>query len=97
MGLFFTLRNVTQRVAKKERVYIERALKRARINSEKIRADRAPLLQADTLPPVLHWPVRKSIIVTDADVQAISNFLDQDPSEGGIFDYDCGDRTYDGA
>lgn len=79
-----------------ERVYIERALKRARINSEKIRADRAPVLQADVLPPALQWPVRKSIIVTDADVQAISNFLDQDPSEGGILDYDCGDRTYDG-
>lgn len=79
-----------------DRTSIESALKRARINSEKLNANSGPVLQAVTSQPELHWPVRKSIIVTDPDVQAISNFVDQDPSEGGIQDYDCGERTYDG-
>lgn len=78
-----------------ERQFIETVLKRARINSEKLKVDTGPVVQADALPPTLHWPVRKSILVTDTDVQAISNFVDQDTSETGIQDFDCGERTYD--
>ena len=79
-----------------DRAPIERALKRARINSEKLKTSQSSLLRAESPQPELHWPVRKSIIVTNPDVQAISNFVDQDTSEGGILDFDCGDRTYDG-
>ena len=79
-----------------ERAFIESTLKRARSNSAKLKADKGAVVQADVLPPMLHWPVRKSIIVTDPDVQAISNFVDQDTSEPGIQDFDCGERTYDG-
>lgn len=79
-----------------DRTVIERALKRARINADKLRASSGPTVQADVLPPLLHWPVRKSIIVTDPDVQAISNFVDQDPAETATLDFDCGNRTYDG-
>lgn len=79
-----------------DRASIERALKRARINSEKLNAIKGSVIQADTSQPELKWPVRKAIIVTDPDVQAISNFVDQDASEGGLQDYDCGERTYDG-
>ena len=79
-----------------ERTSIERALKRARINTEKLNISKGSVLQAVTSQPVLHWPVRKSIIVTDVDVQAISGFVDHDPAEGGIQDFDCGERTYDG-
>ena len=79
-----------------DRAYIETVLKRARINSVKLRAAKGPVLEADTTQPVLHWPVRKSIVVTDPDVQAIANFVDQDPDEVGILDFDCGNTTYDG-
>ena len=79
-----------------ERAFIETALKRARVNSEKLKVDKGPVVQADALPPMLHWPVRKSIIVSARDVQAISGFVDQDTSEPGIQDFDCGERTYDG-
>lgn len=78
-----------------ERAFIEATLKRARINSEKLKADRDMVVQADALPPMLHWPVRKSIVVTDPDVQAISGFVDHDTSEPGIQDFDCGERSYD--
>jgi len=78
-----------------DRDFIETVLKRARINSEKLRANKGPKMQADGLPVMLSWPVRKSIVVTDPDVQAISNFVDQDTSEPGIQDFDCGERTYD--
>ena len=79
-----------------ERAFIERSLKRARIYSAKLKAAEGPQLQADTSPPVLRWPVRKSIGVSDPDVQAISNFVDQDTSEAGTLDFNCGTRTYDG-
>ena len=79
-----------------DRVFIERALQRARSNSIKIKAAKGPSMEADAPSPPLEWPLRKAITVSDPDVQAISNFLDQDPSEAGILDYDCGDRTYDG-
>lgn len=79
-----------------DRAYIETVLKRARINAEKLKAAKGPVLEADTSQPVLHWPIRKSIVVTDPDVLAISNFVDQDPVETGILDFDCGDTTYDG-
>ena len=79
-----------------ERASIERALKRARINSEKLNANKGPVLQADPSQPELEWPVRKAITVTDPDVQAISSFVDHDPSESGIQDWNCGERTYDG-
>ena len=78
-----------------DREFIEKVLNRARINSEKLRSVKVPVVQADPTPPSLHWPVRKSIIVTDPDVQAISNYVDQDASETEIQDYDCGERTYD--
>ncbi|MGB5292696.1 MAG: hypothetical protein WBN41_14740, partial [Lysobacterales bacterium] len=79
-----------------ERTSIELALKRALVNTEKLNISKGPVLQAVTSQPELHWPVRKSIIVTDVDVQAISNFVDHDPAEVGIQDFDCGERTYDG-
>jgi len=85
-----------------DRSHIEAALKRARVNAENLRAARGPAVnakgpatQALSTPPELHWPVRKSIIVNDPDVQAISNFVDQDESEVGIQDFNCGERTYD--
>jgi murein DD-endopeptidase MepM/ murein hydrolase activator NlpD len=79
-----------------DRTSIERSLKRARINSEKLNANNGSMLQMDTSQPLLQWPVRKSIVVTDTDVQAISNFVDHDPVEVGIQDFNCGERTYDG-
>lgn len=79
-----------------DRAFIESALQRARSNSEKRKEAKHPRVQAIISSPLLKWPVRKSIIVTDPDVQAISNFVDQDPFEGGVLDFDCGDRTYDG-
>ena len=46
--------------------------------------------------PSFIWPVRKAIGVEDFDVDAISNYVDQDPSNpGSILDYNCGARTYD--
>lgn len=79
-----------------ERVFIEMALEKARANSEKLKTVKGPVLQAETSPPLFKWPMRESIVVTDPSVQAISGFFDHDNSEGGILDYDCGDRTYDG-
>lgn len=79
-----------------DRAFMERILTRARINSNRIKAGRGPVIQADPTPVELQWPVRKAITVTDPDVQAVSNFVDQDPSEGGLLDWNCGDRTYDG-
>ena len=70
-----------------DRFFIEQALTRARVNAENVRKEKGMFILADPMPPVLQWPVRKAITVTDPDIQAISNFLDQDPSEGGIQDY----------
>jgi hypothetical protein len=79
-----------------ERVFMEQVLTSARLNLTRIKDSKGMRVEADSTPPELHWPVRKAITVTDPDVQGVSNFLDQDPSEGGILDFDCGDRSYDG-
>jgi murein DD-endopeptidase MepM/ murein hydrolase activator NlpD len=47
----------------------------------------------------LEWPVRESVAFAQPSVQAISNFLDQDPMEERLEDWNCGGaaaRTYDG-
>ena len=44
----------------------------------------------------LQWPVREAITVSAPTVQGISNFVDQDPDEANILDFNCGERTYDG-
>ena len=43
-----------------DRVFIEKALQRARINSEELKAAKGPSLQAGIPSPALKWPVRKS-------------------------------------
>jgi hypothetical protein len=46
----------------------------------------------------LSWPVRKAPGVSDFDVDAISNFVDQNLSfPNQLLDYNCGARTYDQA
>lgn len=41
------------------------------------------------------WPLRKAATFTDPSYYGISNFIDVDPT-GGIKDFNCGTRTYDG-
>ncbi len=44
----------------------------------------------------LGWPVRKAAGVSDFGVDAISNYVDQNPSfPGQLLDWNCGNRTYD--
>jgi hypothetical protein len=79
-----------------DRTVYERALTRARDRALKIRAKRGSSPESEHPDPLLQWPVRKAIGVTDPAIEAISNFVDQDASEAGLLDFDCGDRTYDG-
>ena len=79
-----------------DRLFFNKSLQRARVNAEALKADRGPVLQADTSAPTFIWPFRKSIVVSEPALEAISNYLDQDEAEESILDYNCGDRTYDG-
>lgn len=76
---------------------------RARIHSE-IRDNIAMLESQGLLAPAspefvaLSWPVRKASGVTDFGVDAISNYVDHNPSfPSSVIDWNCGTRTYDQA
>ena len=79
-----------------DRLAIEQALQRAQINADKLKADRGPVLEAVSSEPTFTWPFRKSIVVSDPALEAVSNYLDQDEADESVLDYNCGDRTYDG-
>lgn len=82
-----------------DRRHIEAALERARVRSllsEKSVADR---LQVNAHTVELTWPVRESVGFASPSVQAISNYLDQNPFDNALDDWNCGGdnaRTYDG-
>ena len=42
------------------------------------------------------WPVRKSVTVSAPGIQSLNWFLDQDPAQGPVLDWNCGERAYDG-
>lgn len=47
-------------------------------------------------PPKFIWPVRPAVGVEDFNVDAISNYVDQDVNNpNSLLDYYCGTRTYD--
>lgn len=79
-----------------EREMFDRALERARINAEKLRALQGPQAEIAAPAPLLRWPARRAISVGAAGVAGISNYVDQDDSSPDIKDFNCGDRTYDG-
>jgi len=82
-----------------DRRFLDAALQRAhrhRLREGKS-APQRPKVSDHTVELV--WPVREAVGVTDNTVQAISNFLDQDPIDIGLEDWNCGGsaaRTYDG-
>ncbi len=70
---------------------------------DQIETNRRMLEQAGKLgrpsPEVvaLSWPLRKAAGVTDFDIDAISNFVDQNTAfPNQLRDWNCGTRTYDG-
>ncbi len=82
-----------------DRHFIEAALRRARVRSLQADKSVADRLQVEDHTVELHWPVRESVGFAQPTVQAISNFLDQDPAEDDLEDWNCGGenaRTYDG-
>ena len=75
------------------------ALSRARARSLLFSKPSASRTQARDHSVELDWPVRESVAFPQSSVQAISNFLDQDPMEELLEDWNCGGdaaRTYDG-
>ncbi len=82
-----------------DRRAIEAALKRARVRSQIDRKTAADHLQVLDHQVELKWPMRERVGFDQPSVQAISNFLDQDPAENALEDWNCGGeaaRTYDG-
>ena len=47
------------------------------------------------MPPMFIWPLRQADHVNYPGFYAISNYVDHDAT-GGLLDYNCGARTYDG-
>ncbi|MFN4257046.1 MAG: peptidoglycan DD-metalloendopeptidase family protein [Saprospiraceae bacterium] len=42
------------------------------------------------------WPLKKASGFSDYSYYGISNYVDENLASGGILDYNCGSRTYDG-
>nr|NIV19215.1 hypothetical protein [Gammaproteobacteria bacterium] len=73
----------------------QQQLRRAKANWDKHKAEQG-ITRPETMHTVeLEWPLRDAITVQDNTVQQTSFFLDHDDS-GGLQDWNCGERTYDG-
>lgn len=82
-----------------DRSSINAALSRAKARSLLFGKQEPPRTLARAHSVELAWPVREAVGFTQPSVQAISNYLDQDPMEDLIEDWNCGGesaRTYDG-
>lgn len=75
--------------------WLDRAMLRARDNAQRLQAERGDRPQVRDHQVVLKWPVRKAISVAANEVEFLSQHVDQDTG-GGILDWNCGTRTYDG-
>lgn len=76
--------------------YLDRALLRAKVYSDKLRAERGFTPQVMDHTVELQWPLRKAITVADPEIQAIGAYLDHDEANGTFQDWDCGQVSYDG-
>lgn len=45
---------------------------------------------------LLEWPLRAAGGLDDFGYHAIVNFMDHDPQEPGLLDFECGERSYEG-
>lgn len=75
----------------REAIYKQLEINRAAlIKSGKLKIHRS------ALPPMFSWPLRQAPHFNYPGYYAISNYVDQDPTNNNILDYNCGMRTYDG-
>ena len=69
----------------------------AKIHTNMLSLERKGLLPAARPDVVsLAWPLRKAAGVSDFNIEAISNYVDQNPAfPNQVLDWNCGNRTYD--
>lgn len=79
---------------------VERSLRRADRNRQRLGLIPAARTASDTGPLQLLWPLREAVNFTGASVQAISGYMDQNRFGGMTRDWNCAEgdaaRTYDG-
>lgn len=69
---------------------------RLQTNRDRLIADGRLIISEDREDIIFDWPLRMSEEHTWNSYYGISNYVDQNPADGDILDFNCGDRTYDG-
>jgi murein DD-endopeptidase MepM/ murein hydrolase activator NlpD len=76
----------------------ERIILEAEIEANRIALKKSGKLHSNRrMPqPVLKWPLRQANGISDPGYHTISNYVDVNPNDTILGDYNCGTRTYEG-